>query len=560
MKRGMSIFLCAVIAFWIVAEPVYSAESASFGGFYKESGAIGWIIAGIAALIAGSVIFFTGGTASPIVVGIGTYIGNMAGLYGIAATNYGLALLGGGSIASGGFGIAGGVAVLTLALSFGTDVAIDYTVSKIHTAYSYSQFIEQSKKMTTLPLPKNDDGPDLYEEAMEVLEGINKKKGYATNHNQRVIRNAIRRMDSFSMDALSIGEKARVCALYSLLYFLRYDYPREARKYAQFSMNYSSSQELRRTLPAFIYAVCSLYEEKFDFDMITNKYFRYSVLAEPDNGLIPLMFAIYLDRMMYRFNDGALKENALRRLSRIAGAEEIREYAVSNFTIILMRYFVRLKICQQQISSLCESENTTIKNSRKTLFSVKSTLAEYDNLLEGGNWVIRKLLFSDLELEDEERRKTRKLYSLLNKYRNDQERLKSHISELEEYQKHLPKHQAVQGDHLYGYNYLNYGSDNPVSYVINFIFVTFCCFFVLKFKKPSKSESAVQKRDNLFKSFIIYIAKILSSLILISGTVIGGHFCYISLTNQESLSFIAVSFSLLCILPLLCLFLVWRKK
>ena len=59
-----------------------------------------------------------GGVAS-IFLGpiIGSYIGEMAGLSGAAATNYGLALLGGGSIASGGLGMAGGN--MLLGLGFG---------------------------------------------------------------------------------------------------------------------------------------------------------------------------------------------------------------------------------------------------------------------------------------------------------------------------------------------------------------------------------------------------------------------------------------------------------
>ena len=58
----------------------------------------------------GMIIGGTVGVASSLVLGpvIGGWIGNMAGLSGAAATNYGLALLGGGSLASGGFGMTGG--------------------------------------------------------------------------------------------------------------------------------------------------------------------------------------------------------------------------------------------------------------------------------------------------------------------------------------------------------------------------------------------------------------------------------------------------------------------
>ena len=53
---------------------------------------------------------------------IGGYIGNFAGLYGAAATSYGLAFLGGGSLAAGGFGMAGGSFVLGLGFGLANGV------------------------------------------------------------------------------------------------------------------------------------------------------------------------------------------------------------------------------------------------------------------------------------------------------------------------------------------------------------------------------------------------------------------------------------------------------
>ena len=56
---------------------------------------------------AGALVLGVGGwVAAPL---IGELIGGAAGLYGAAATSYGLALLGGGSLAIGGYGMAGGI-------------------------------------------------------------------------------------------------------------------------------------------------------------------------------------------------------------------------------------------------------------------------------------------------------------------------------------------------------------------------------------------------------------------------------------------------------------------
>ena len=153
-------------------DATYAAtEYATFESFYKETASIGWTIAAVAALIAGAAIFFTGGTASPVDVAIGSWLGGMMGLSGAAATNAGLALLGGGSIASGGLGIAGGTALLTAALSFGTEVVVDYTIGKAYSEYQYSNLKEQSNNLATLPIPINDSGPVAYDDAIELLAG-----------------------------------------------------------------------------------------------------------------------------------------------------------------------------------------------------------------------------------------------------------------------------------------------------------------------------------------------------------------------------------------------------
>ena len=98
------------------------------------------------------------------------------GYSGVVATNAGLALLGGGAIASGGFGIAGGAALLTTALTFGTSVVFDYASEKVineityNSSFQYSNLVEKSIQLPTLPLPVNTTGSDNYEDAMEILQ------------------------------------------------------------------------------------------------------------------------------------------------------------------------------------------------------------------------------------------------------------------------------------------------------------------------------------------------------------------------------------------------------
>ena len=265
-------------AFW-------TSEYATFESFYKESFSFNWLIAGAIAAIAGAAIIATGGTASPVVVGIGSWIGGLKGLSGAAAANWGLALLGGGSVASGGFGILGGTALLTASLTFGTEMVLDYTLSKAVSEYSYSRLAEQSKEMPTLPPPVNSSGSDAYEKAIKILKGIDEESPMSANSNQRVVEQAIGRMET-DEESLDENEKIKNKSLLSLLYFLSNGY-KEAKGHAQTAIEYARDSKIKGTLPAFIYATSSLYEPEFYFSHITNDYFRYSILDEPEKSAHP---------------------------------------------------------------------------------------------------------------------------------------------------------------------------------------------------------------------------------------------------------------------------------
>lgn len=565
MKK--TLWYCVFILLAFSIETAYSAEVATFAAFYKKSGAIGWIVTAVFAVIAGAVIYFTGGTASPIVISIGTWIGNLAGYSGIVATNFGLALLGGGSIASGGLGIAGGVALLTLALEFGTGVAIDYTVNEIDSKYSYSKFVEQSKTMATLPLPQNDDGPSMYEEAFKVFEKINSEEGYASNYNQQIIQNAVLKMNSFSMDNLNHKERAKVNALYSLLYFLLYDY-KKAQDYADTSITIARTAQIKRTLPAFIYAVSSLYEDKLDFNNITENYFRYSVLAEPDNKLISLMFAIYLDRIMGRYQDGSLNEYDFRKVLSISEEKSIKEHLPVNLTAILTRYFMVLKINQQKISSLCGSQNSPIKNSEKTLARVKNSLSDYDSFLAGTKFIISKLLQPDLKLDDETKQKIQKFYSLSNQYTSDRERLNQMVISLENYQKNISDKNNKENVSSSKQN--DTGGD-ILLYVFIVSLITF--LILLPFTRSQKTnklytveltqESAQQidhNKGNIFIRSIKFGFRIIGSIILIGSIGFGFYELYTSLSNTEDIVAEIVVFVLFSVIPFFFLVVLWKKR
>ena len=414
------LFLC-----WLPDVSYSATEYATFESFYKESASVGWAIALVASLIAGAAIFFTGGTASPIVVSIGTWIGGTMGLSGAAATNAGLALLGGGSIASGGFGIVGGTAVLTTALTFGTEAVLDYTLETAINEYKYSALVTKSENMQTLPLPMNETGPNAYENASKILNDYNIDKPNFYYGNQQIIKDAIKELET-DQEELDPDERSMNKTLLSLLYFVSNNYT-VAKSHADKAVQLARYSGIRRTLPAFIYATSALYEEEFDFDYITKNYFRYSILAEPDNPLIPLLFSIYIDRMQLRFNDDYLDERDYIQIFNIMKTPSIKSMRETNYAIILTRYIVRLKHEQQTIQALVETSSKSLKQSPNILIALEDSLMAYERLLKDSNYIIRSLF--SLDLDSDGWNKVSEFSKLWVQYAQDLPRLESLIND-----------------------------------------------------------------------------------------------------------------------------------
>lgn len=397
---------------------LYSAtEMATFESFYVKNLTIGWwgwIIAALVASIAGLVvIFFTGGIASPIVLGIGSYIGSLSGLSGIAATNYGLALLGGGSIASGGFGIIGGVALLTASLTFSTEVIIDFAVTKGINTYDKSKMIENSKNILTLPIPVNIDGSKQYKKIIDKLEeNINKEELMNSDNNQEVLNNILINNNLSDEDLKDVTLK-------SYLYFYTYQY-NKAKEFAEKSIILAREQEIRRTFPAYIYSISSIYEGNFfkEFDEINNKYFRYSILAEKDNELIPVIFSIYLEHILNNINSRDISEyvSFLEKINVIAFEIENDKYKKAVITTMIVKYYEQIKIEQQKILSLTQTSNKSIKSNPKTLSIIKQAFADYSSLLSILEEISKDKLFYDIDKELKKQKEKVELSILFARY------------------------------------------------------------------------------------------------------------------------------------------------
>lgn len=266
MKRGIAgILILLILALTFVGEgeawpfskkPKRDIE-ATFEELYPDSfleSTLGKVVLiGASAVLVASITYFTAGggtaaTAGPIAAWVGGLIGGLHGLSGIAAINYGLAVLGGGSIASGGLGILGGVAVLNVVGDVALAVALESAFSQIKPSEAKHDFVKLIKVRMFYDkvnpeaedilkkledVLKNDDSvygaSGLIQDVERVLErsisgGLTKTRGYdylllaIINYNKGEYENAKRmlRIASTYMDNSKNSFKQYLLALIEL--------------------------------------------------------------------------------------------------------------------------------------------------------------------------------------------------------------------------------------------------------------------------------------------------------------------------------------------------------
>ena len=445
---------CLLVGGVLVASTSFAAsEVATFKSFYHASGSPNWWLAAVFAIVTGGLLFFTGPAAGPIVAGIGGWIGGIMGFHGIAATNAGLALLGGGSIASGGFGIAGGVAVLTAALTFSTDVVFDYGINQAQIAYDKKAFVEASSKMTQLPLPVNHSGPASVKAAMKVLKKVDSKKPLTAPQNQDVLNSAVETMRVQLGNTSKTNDQLREQSLYALLTYLNNDYT-TARKSASSAYKLALRSGQRATLPAFVYSVSELYQPTPNVNKAYD-YFAYSVTKEQDAHLRPFLFAAFLDRAEYRMGDGGVPQSILDRLYSLSQTYKTDKHKAALQCGMVGRYFKQIKLEQQKIISLSETQSLLIKNSPKTLSEVNTSFKHYTMLLKQTKRAIddqqvvalaqiKKHRIYKPGWEQKWLKETESNMQLWEKYRHGKGSLSAQIVEFERYQVALTQNLASE--------------------------------------------------------------------------------------------------------------------
>ena len=200
----------------------------------------------------------------------------------------------------------------------------------------------------------------------------------------------------------------RDAALLSLLYFILNDY-KMAHHYARHASAIAQEEDpdgfiARTTLPMFIAATCALYDKEVDYATSISQFER-SILSEPGNKLIPLLFSIFLDRFTLRsMNDGSFDPRMFHEAFEIMKSPTLEEFRFINYVILLGRYLMHVENEKLKIESVAGVSDSTIREHPKTLSYVNKALDTYRMLLRGASDVESNIIVLPLEELDEAQR------------------------------------------------------------------------------------------------------------------------------------------------------------
>ncbi|MFM8547130.1 MAG: hypothetical protein ACKODB_05910 [Betaproteobacteria bacterium] len=349
-------FACCpwLLAFCLVISSagVRAADWASFKSFYQGGWTVSWWSMGLGTVSGTASAVASSTSQSSAISALGTGIGTMFGLSGAAATRFGTALLGGGAAAGGGLALAGGASLLSAALSYSSDLVLDYSATRGVRPFQAQQFREASHGMMQLPFPVSDSGSPRMRETVRRLNSIDYKE-HATPKSvmgTAEFRSALDLMRSEPEGKLSDEMRVRELALLALLELYAADYER-AGAAVRDALGRVGTARHRVTVLHYVEAVAMLAAERPDHER-SFAAFERAVLEEPDNPYATVMFAAYLDRLVTRMNDRSVPDGLLHEAHALAGSlKDERQQTVVRLGL-LSRYLIRVKQEQQVVVSL----------------------------------------------------------------------------------------------------------------------------------------------------------------------------------------------------------------
>lgn len=487
MKKAIFIILplLAIICLGAFTDDAIAKDYANFESFYKESSFWSWVIGIGAALLALAVVIFTGGTASPLVAGIGSAIGGMMGLSGAAATSAGLALLGGGSLAAGGFGMAGGV-VLINAIIEGTILAGSQYVDSLQREATYQELCQQTKDYPNFLPIKNDSGPSEIGKVVKILDkDYDPEQPNSSERNQRAVREALYELNKYTPEQDAFykinykevirHEQLRVYSLRAMLYFMENDY-KTAYSRAQSALRYyeGTNADGPASVPNFIIATAGLMTKEIAPDKSVEMFTRV-VANESDCPILPLLFSIYISRAgsADAVSPGFL-QSIIYSASRIDD-KKIRPVVDSQ---IMMAILARLWKNQQDIVTI--ADNIQSFNLQKAKARCGESLKNYETLLG-----MAKSFLNRFPSETTDERKVVSDFSIsIQKYNGSLAALQQVVAKVESIRESAP----VQDTQPVAQPAASIGTDNGV--IVSFVICGAFVVLLLVIGKIKKRKAA----------------------------------------------------------------------
>lgn len=385
MSRSGWLPLCLMLGLGLaLGDAAVAADAGStFDSFYRPGAGADWGMAGLGAAAAGILVLVGLPVAStPLLSTIGSSLGGMFGLPGVAATGFGLSLLGAGTMVAGGFG------------------------PEVHdpATYEAARFAEASARMVSLPIPVIAGKAESVRAAGRVFETSAVGDGWACARKhadapdefrtciasqqklqRQLVRSALSVMRTYGPATDPVAAE-RESALLALLHFANNDYS-AARQAASRAYDLGLKGSSTPTLPAFLAATSMLYEERPNFGESFAR-FQYSITAEPRNPLTPVLFAAYLDRLSYRLHDRAAVAADLDRVVAFVASlnDDGRKVAVQQ--ILLAHHLAQTRAAQQRVTALLGARNRVTRAEQATLDAVKTSAGDYSALLATGKALV----------------------------------------------------------------------------------------------------------------------------------------------------------------------------
>ena len=269
-------------------------------------------------------------------------------------------------------------------------------------------------------------------EALEKLDDVDQEKPPVSPGNLELIREAIAELETATGEGeFDQHERARLHSLLSLLLFITNDF-QVALDHPKRAIKISKELGVSSTLPAYIHATASLYDERLRWRDAYTDGLRIALVEEPENDLIPLLVAIFVDRLSLRMDDGSVGPEALADIRTVINEPLLEEYRTANLIGLTGRYFVRLKLAQQKIGALAGSNSDLIQGNPRSVAVLSETLSEYEELLDGAEMALADLEEANLSSKDAE--EIQMFSSLLDDYRGDRVRLEGLVNEFRQRQ------------------------------------------------------------------------------------------------------------------------------